>query len=197
LCAIGLLQEMTDSTSTSFEEEEEGGEGERKFVWCLVEALVQSQGLELLVQNLSRLDEASEEDAVGVHHTLAILENLSLLAPTPTLTPTLAAPLAASPSATAPAPSPPAKDLCEMIAERTDILKFLVKRLNAKKFDANKLYCSEVLSILLQGRPSVQLLLGQMGGASSIDGMDSILQAIALYRKKEVDSSDEQVILCD
>jgi hypothetical protein len=32
------------------------------------------KGLELIVQNLSRLDEANEEDAAGVHNTMAIIE---------------------------------------------------------------------------------------------------------------------------
>lgn len=34
------------------------------------------QGLELLVQNLSRLDESNEEDAKGVNTTMGVLENL-------------------------------------------------------------------------------------------------------------------------
>ena len=46
-----------------------------------------AQGLELLVQNLSRLDEASSEDADGVHQTLGIVENLSeVSSPPPTTT---------------------------------------------------------------------------------------------------------------
>ena len=40
--------------------------------------------------------------------------------------------------------------LCGTMCEKTTILKFLLKRLKVKKFDANKLYASEILSILLQ-----------------------------------------------
>lgn len=35
-----------------------------------------AKGLELLVQNLSRLDESNEEDAKGVNTTMGVLENL-------------------------------------------------------------------------------------------------------------------------
>lgn len=41
--------------------------------WCPPALL---QGLELLVQNLSRLDESNEEDAKGVNTTMGVLENL-------------------------------------------------------------------------------------------------------------------------
>lgn len=38
--------------------------------------LLYEQGLELLVQNLSRLDESNDEDAKGVNTTMGVLENL-------------------------------------------------------------------------------------------------------------------------
>lgn len=37
--------------------------------------------VELLVQNLERMDEAHEEDQTGVHHTLAVFENLVEIQP--------------------------------------------------------------------------------------------------------------------
>jgi hypothetical protein len=43
---------------------------------CIVDAISKAHGLELLVQNLSRLDESSEEDAKGVNVSLGVLENL-------------------------------------------------------------------------------------------------------------------------
>ena len=42
-------------------------------------------------------------------------------------------------------------------------------------FDANKLYCSEILSILLQGTPENRQLLGDQGG------IDILLQQLAVY----------------
>jgi beta-catenin-like protein 1 len=84
--------------------------------------LISLQLLELIVQNLSRLDESNEEDAAGVHNTLGIIENLIEVRP----------------------------DIAVLICSKTHILKFLLARLKVKKFDANKLYASEILSILLQ-----------------------------------------------
>lgn len=52
-----------------------------------------------------------------------------------------------------------------------------MKRLKAKlPFDANKLYCSEILSILLQGTPENRQLLGE------IDGIDILLQQLAVRK---------------
>lgn len=43
---------------------------------CFLPYAVGFKGLELLVQNLSRLDESNEEDAKGVNTTMGVLENL-------------------------------------------------------------------------------------------------------------------------
>lgn len=76
----------------------------------------------LLVQNLERLDESVKEEADGVHNTLSIIENLTELS-------------------------------SEIIneASKQGLLAWLLKRLKLKApFDSNKLYASEILSILLQ-----------------------------------------------
>eukprot|EP01041_Mallomonas_annulata_P009997 gene9997-20795_t len=62
ISTIGLLQELTDP-DTVLEVEEAS---------CLVDALLKGQGLELIIQNLSRLDESNEEDAQGVFNTMGI-----------------------------------------------------------------------------------------------------------------------------
>lgn len=152
IATINLLQEMTDVDSV-LEEFDKAME--------FINAFVAGQGLELIVQNLSRLDENNEEDAQGVHNSLAIIENLVEINP----------------------------ELSVTLCEKTHILKYLLERLKAKKFDANKLYCSEILSILLQTEQNQRRLCGIAG----LDGMDLLLQAIAVYRKKEVDALDEQV----
>ena len=58
-------------------------------------------GLELLVQNLSRLDESNDEDAQGVNSSMGCIENLIEIRP----------------------------DIALLICERTHILKFLLLRL--------------------------------------------------------------------
>lgn len=70
--------------------------------------------------------------------------------------------------------------------------RYLLERSGQKDFDANKLSASELLSILLQLDSKIPELLYRL---SDIDGMDTLLQAIAVYRKKEVIRADEQVRL--
>ena len=112
LAAVGLIQEITDPEL--FDEDETA--------IAVVDEFIKEQGLELIVQNLTRLDETVEEDAQGVYNTLNIIENLVEIRPTLALT----------------------------VTEKTHIMKFLLTKLNSKSFDANKLYSAELLSILLQ-----------------------------------------------
>jgi beta-catenin-like protein 1 len=128
LAVITLLQEMCDSEMIQQADEEGTDATDNVIARSLVGAFKQTQGLEVVVQNLSRLDENNNaEDATGVYNTLSIIENLVEL------------------------DSSIAVDVCE----KTHFLKFLLKRLNVKEYDANKLYCSELLSQLLQADPSV------------------------------------------
>jgi beta-catenin-like protein 1 len=65
-------------------------------------------------------------------------------------------------------------EVCQQAAQQ-GLLSWIMKRLRAKlPFDANKLYCSEILSILLQGTPENRQLLGE------IDGIDILLQQLAV-----------------
>lgn len=47
------------------------------------------------------------------------------------------------------------------------VLRFLLKRLQVKKFDENKLYCSEILAMLVNGDTDVQKRLGTLQGKSN------------------------------
>lgn len=60
---LGCLAEMTDP-DVVLEAEKEAG--------TLLDALVEKNGLELVVQNLKRLDESREEDVRGVNYTLQV-----------------------------------------------------------------------------------------------------------------------------
>ncbi len=124
IAAVGLLQEMTevDTISDQLDDAEP-----------FIEAFLAAQGLELIVQNLSRLDERNEEDAQGVQQTLNVIENLVELD----------------------------AEIAVKVCKQTHILKFLLNRCKNKNFDANKLYSSEILSILLQAdeRNQVQTFL--------------------------------------
>lgn len=60
-------------------------------------------------------------------------------------------------------------------------MQWLLRRIKAKMpFDANKLYASELLSILLQQTPENKLLLGD------IDGIDVLLQQLAVKFLKQL-----------
>ena len=61
---LGCLAELTEP-DVVLEAEKEAG--------TLIEALVEKNGLELLVQNLQRMDEGREEDVKGVIHTLQVI----------------------------------------------------------------------------------------------------------------------------
>ncbi|CAM9800362.1 unnamed protein product, partial [Choristocarpus tenellus] len=69
------------------------------------------------------------------------------------------------------------------------VLRFLLKRLSVKKFDENKLYCSEILAMLVNGDSDVQRRLGTLQG---MDGIDMLLQVVAYYRRREPQSPEEE-----
>jgi len=124
---------------------------------ALIEALVERQVCSLLVNNLDRMDENVKEEAEGVHNTLAILENIAEFQP----------------------------ELSKDIAE-AGFMAWLVKKLKVKvPFDDNKLYASEVLSILLQNEPANRLLFGNM------EAMDSMLQQLAYYKRHDPAVAEE------
>ncbi|KAI8045371.1 hypothetical protein M5D96_001551 [Drosophila gunungcola] len=124
----------------------------------LIEALRKEQICALLVQNLERLNEQVKEESDGVHNTLAIVENLTEID-------------------------------SEFVKEAAEqgLLAWLLKRLRGKSpFDPNKLYCSEILSILIQTENDNRLLLG------SLDGVDVLLQQLAVYKRHDPGSNEEQ-----
>lgn len=97
--------------------------------------------MELLVQNLSRLDEERFEEKQAVFSTLSIFENMINIDPT----------------------------VCESLVAKTKILSFLISRLKPKSLiDSNKEYASEILSILLQNSRQNRLELLSLGGLDNL-----------------------------
>ncbi|KAM4623259.1 beta-catenin-like protein 1 isoform 2-T2 [Discoglossus pictus] len=127
----------------------------------LIDALVEGQVVALLVQNLERLDETVKEEADGVHNTLAIIENMTEFRP----------------------------EICSDAAQQ-GLLQWLLKRLKAKvPFDANKLYCSEILAILLQNNDDTRELLGEL------DGIDVLLQQLSVFKRHDPGTAEEQEMM--
>ncbi|CAM9534401.1 unnamed protein product, partial [Heterosigma akashiwo] len=78
--------------------------------------------------------------------------------------------------------------ICIPLCEKTNILEFLLNRVKARKFDNNKLYASELLSILLQADPEIPKRLGEL---QDPDGVEGLLQAVAPYRRRGAAHAEE------
>merc|ERR1711894_97943 len=123
----------------------------------LFDALSEGQVIALLVQNLEKLDESVKEESDGVHNTLSIVENMTEFRP----------------------------EVCVEAAQQ-GLLQWILRRLKAKMpFDANKLYCSEIMAILLQSSEENRQQLGE------IDGIDILLQQLATYKRHDPSSLEE------
>ena len=106
---------------------------------------------------MERLDEKVKEDADGVHTTLAIIENLCEFK----------------------------NEAVTAVVGEQGLLMWLLRRVKVRAFDANKLYASEILAILLQANESNQQFLGEHSG------IDILLQSLAYYKRRDPQSSDE------
>ncbi|KAK1296704.1 hypothetical protein QJS10_CPB15g00117 [Acorus calamus] len=147
--AVNLLQDLTDEDV--LEDNDEPAK-------VLVDALVENNVLELLVQILGKLSESDPDENAAVHAALATIENMVEVKPA----------------------------VAEIVCERTRLLKWILGRIKVKEFDGNKQYASEILAILLQGSPANQKRLGAM------NGVDVVLQAVAMYKSRDPKSSDEE-----
>ncbi|EPS30961.1 hypothetical protein PDE_05915 [Penicillium oxalicum 114-2] len=114
--AIDTIQIISELTDEDVEAEQEQWD-------TLVNAMMDADLVELLTQNLSRLDEGSETDRTGVYYILNVLENLS------------------SQSA-----------LSEKIGQDSAVMSWILSRIQRKEspVSQNKQYAAEVLAILLQ-----------------------------------------------
>jgi beta-catenin-like protein 1 len=116
----------------------------------LIEALVDLSVLELLVENLPRLNEAEESDRQGVFHILGVFENILGFNP----------------------------DLGTTLVEKTTLLPWLLNRVQAKTQDENRGYSAELLSILLQSSAPNRLAFGKADGVEVILKLVSVRQAL-------------------
>ncbi|KAL7019529.1 hypothetical protein ACKWTF_011143 [Chironomus riparius] len=123
----------------------------------LINCLQEQKITKLLVSCLDRFDETIKEESDAVHNTFSIFENLTEYKP----------------------------EMSEEIAEQ-GLLAWMLKRLKVKQYDANKLYCSEILSILLQSTNENRILLGK------IEGIDVLLQQLAVYKKHDPVEGEEE-----
>jgi beta-catenin-like protein 1 len=109
-----------------------------------------------LVSNIDRFDEAQKDEADGVYNALGIFENILEIKP----------------------------EMC-IEATKQGLLSWLLKRIKVKGYDNNKLYSSEILSILVQNEDENRKKLGEL------EGIDILLQQLAFYKKNNPTSSEE------
>ena len=148
ITAVEIIAELTDEDVSATEDQ-----------WtALVDGLLDADLLGLLVSNLTRLNEDSEEaDREGVYHALEVIENLC------------------SRSETA-----------ETIGKDKALLKWLLQRaqrVEKPNISQNKQYAAEILAILVQSAPSNRERLA--AGVEDIDFVDALLQLVAPYRKRD------------
>jgi beta-catenin-like protein 1 len=92
--------------------------------------------LELLVENLNRLNEEEEADRLGVFHVLGILENV----------------LAFNPA------------ISKVLIKKTKTLSWTLNRIQKPAQDDNRGYAAELLSILIQSDRENRLAYGKEDG---------------------------------
>ncbi|KAG3118184.1 hypothetical protein PI124_g3583 [Phytophthora idaei] len=177
LAVLSLLAELTDVDDAATSLEP---------ARMLTKHLIDEKLLPLLVTNLYQLaatvdsveNSQAEEETTGIYNSLQILENMADLEP----------------------------EVCVQVADKS-ILPFLLKQVApGRKFSENKLYASEILSILLQSgaeprgnfvawigkdRPSEE----KKEKNEKVDLMDDLLQALAPYRKKDPSSEEEEELV--
>ncbi|KAJ3340182.1 hypothetical protein HDU93_007271 [Gonapodya sp. JEL0774] len=158
LAAVDLLNEMTDEEVVQDEDGEEQEKGMKEFV----AAMVENAALEVVVQNMSRLDEEQEEDKKGVFTSLNLIENAISVDPT----------------------------LAETVVRATTLLPWLLTRIRAKAMDSNKQYASEMLAVLLQSSRENRLKLGDVS-VGGVHGVDVILGCLSPYKRKDPKDDDE------
>lgn len=135
LAVINLLHELIDLNEPS----------SRLFV----DAMIQQQGFEALVLDLSRLDESQPDDATGVFQTLAVLENSFELH---------------------------AELQDTILAKAPQLLSFLLSRIQAARFDTNRLYCTELLSMLVPHASNQEAF-------AKADGVEILLNVLAVRER--------------
>ena len=121
----------------------------------LLNALMDQQIIALLVSNLDRLDEDVKEESEGVYNSLAIIENLTDFNP-------------------------------DLTKDCLPLIQWILKRIQSSiPFNSNKLYASEILSILVQNNEENRKTLGSLGG------IDVLLRQLSLFKKQDPSSLDE------
>ncbi|PKS07466.1 hypothetical protein jhhlp_006070 [Lomentospora prolificans] len=127
--AIGVmdvLDELTDENVTADDEQ-----------WgALVDAMLESDLVDLLISNITRLDEEDERDREGVYHAMSIVENLCSR-----------------------------EAIAKQVGGQEKLVKWLLERAQRreKEVSQNKQYAAEIVAILAQSVPENRDRLVKLG----------------------------------
>lgn len=157
--AIEILSEMTD----------EDVQAEQSQWDYLVDAMLESDLPNLLVQNLTRLDETNESDRSGVYHSLNLVENL-----------------ASNPK------------VADKVVQDSSLLQWLHARIKVKEspITQNKQYAAEVLAILLQSSPKVIQTVTELEGVDTLLQLLSRYRKIDPVKDSEEEEFVENLFDC-
>ncbi|KAJ6485071.1 Catenin-beta-like protein [Mycena vitilis] len=136
---VEVIHELTDEDVGNEDDDEDEERTSEEALKILVEGLLENSILELLVDNLTRLNEAEESDRQGVFHILGIFENVLGFNP----------------------------ELSTQLVAKTSILPWLLTRVQSKTHDENRGYAAELLSILLQNNRANRLELAKKDGVET------------------------------
>ncbi|KAF5344112.1 hypothetical protein D9758_008904 [Tetrapyrgos nigripes] len=134
---VEVIHELTDE---EVGDEAEDDEDNLEALKTLIDALLENSILDLLVDNLKRLNEDDESDRQGVFHILGIFENILGFNP----------------------------QLSTQLVSGTTMLPWLLQRIQSKEHNENRGYAAEILSILLQDNQPNRLELGKNDGIETL-----------------------------
>uniref|UniRef100_A0A1I7W6I2 Beta-catenin-like protein 1 n=1 Tax=Heterorhabditis bacteriophora TaxID=37862 RepID=A0A1I7W6I2_HETBA len=125
----------------------------------LIDSLATGRIVETFVTSFEKLDETNKDDADAVHNALSVVENMIDFRPET------------------------AEDCVSQ-----GLFHWLLRRACQKgTFDANKMYASELVALLLQMSESAKKKLTE-----KVDGIDMLLRALAAYKRHDPNSLDER-----
>ncbi|KAJ3778827.1 Catenin-beta-like protein [Lentinula raphanica] len=155
---VEVFHELTDEdVGLEAEGDEDENEDNAAALKLLIDALLENSILDLLVGNLKRLNEEEDSDRQGVFHILGFFENI----------------IGFNPS------------LATDLVSKTNLIAWLLERIQSKKNDENRGYAAELLSILLQDNQTNRLELGRK------NGIEVLLKVVSQYRRRNPVDADE------
>ncbi|KAK2863681.1 hypothetical protein FQN49_004101 [Arthroderma sp. PD_2] len=157
--AIEILGELID----------EDVEAEENQWDALANSMLDSDVLELLSQNLARLDEDNEADRSGIYHILNVLESL-----------------ASRPS------------IADRIGQESDIMPWLHERISKKetRVSQNKQYSAEMLAILLQSSSKNRLRFIGLNGVDTLLQLLSVYRKLDPQKDSDEEEYFENLFDC-